>query len=182
MGAARASVCEQCHLVGETRVPNPGKAISDFRPGQTLEMFYYNLCRSPCAPGRAVLRLSAMPSSWLSANVLAAAETIYGAAHATTRTINRPSYAPTIAIGALTCHVATLAKARTAPGRDCVACTTCPNRRPLMEVTPLYESPDCPFGGNECQRSKARHADSLARTGACIARAELGDCPGGVWG
>lgn len=35
--AARASVCEQCHLFGVSRVPNPGKKLSDFLPGQPLE-------------------------------------------------------------------------------------------------------------------------------------------------
>jgi tetratricopeptide (TPR) repeat protein len=36
---ARDSVCEQCHLNGE-RIPNPGKQLSDFRPGQDLEEVY----------------------------------------------------------------------------------------------------------------------------------------------
>jgi hypothetical protein len=36
-GAARDSICEQCHLSGVTRVLNPGKAFADFRPGQRLE-------------------------------------------------------------------------------------------------------------------------------------------------
>jgi tetratricopeptide (TPR) repeat protein len=35
--AARDSVCEQCHLFGASRVPNPGKQLSDFVPGQPLE-------------------------------------------------------------------------------------------------------------------------------------------------
>ncbi len=35
--AARDSVCEQCHLFGVARVPNPGKKVSDFIPGQPLE-------------------------------------------------------------------------------------------------------------------------------------------------
>jgi hypothetical protein len=34
---ARDSVCEQCHLAGVTRIPNPGKTFEDFRPGQRLE-------------------------------------------------------------------------------------------------------------------------------------------------
>ncbi|PYV13152.1 MAG: hypothetical protein DMG21_21710 [Acidobacteria bacterium] len=37
---ARASVCEQCHLAGEERIPNPGKQLSDFRPGMELEEVY----------------------------------------------------------------------------------------------------------------------------------------------
>ena len=35
--AARDSICEQCHLLGVGRVLNPGKAFSDFQPGQPLE-------------------------------------------------------------------------------------------------------------------------------------------------
>jgi Cytochrome c554 and c-prime len=34
---ARDSICEQCHLIGEERVANPGKQLSDFRPGDNLE-------------------------------------------------------------------------------------------------------------------------------------------------
>ena len=36
-GAARDSVCEQCHLEGETRVLNPGKNFDDYHPGEPLE-------------------------------------------------------------------------------------------------------------------------------------------------
>jgi hypothetical protein len=35
--AARDSVCEQCHLAGVSRIPNPGKTFADFKPGQRLE-------------------------------------------------------------------------------------------------------------------------------------------------
>jgi photosynthetic reaction center cytochrome c subunit len=38
--AARDSVCEQCHLFGASRVPNPGKQLDDFIPGQRLEDVY----------------------------------------------------------------------------------------------------------------------------------------------
>jgi predicted CXXCH cytochrome family protein len=34
---ARNSVCEQCHLEGETRLLNPGKNWQDFHPGEELE-------------------------------------------------------------------------------------------------------------------------------------------------
>jgi hypothetical protein len=36
-GAARDSVCEQCHLEGETRILNPGKTLQDFQVGESLE-------------------------------------------------------------------------------------------------------------------------------------------------
>jgi photosynthetic reaction center cytochrome c subunit len=35
--AARDSVCEQCHLFGVARVPNPRRNLSDFVPGQRAE-------------------------------------------------------------------------------------------------------------------------------------------------
>jgi hypothetical protein len=35
--AARDSICEQCHLAGITRIPNPSAHFEDFRPGQRLE-------------------------------------------------------------------------------------------------------------------------------------------------
>jgi tetratricopeptide (TPR) repeat protein len=38
--AARDSVCEQCHLFGVARVPNPARQLSDFVPGQRLEDTY----------------------------------------------------------------------------------------------------------------------------------------------
>ncbi|HEV3276905.1 MAG TPA: multiheme c-type cytochrome [Terriglobia bacterium] len=37
---ARDSVCEQCHLNGEERVPNPGKQLGDFQAGLNLEDVY----------------------------------------------------------------------------------------------------------------------------------------------
>ncbi|HEV2424977.1 MAG TPA: hypothetical protein VGZ29_09130 [Terriglobia bacterium] len=36
----RDSVCEQCHLAGEERVPNPGGQVADFLPGEKLEDVY----------------------------------------------------------------------------------------------------------------------------------------------
>ena len=38
--AARDSVCEQCHLKGVARVPNPGKQFTDFVVGQPLEQTF----------------------------------------------------------------------------------------------------------------------------------------------
>lgn len=37
---ARDSVCEQCHLGGEARIPNPGRKIADFQVGQNLEEIF----------------------------------------------------------------------------------------------------------------------------------------------
>lgn len=37
--AQRDSVCEQCHLAGEARFPQPGRRLMDFRPGQRLSTY-----------------------------------------------------------------------------------------------------------------------------------------------
>ena len=52
--AARDSVCEQCHLFGVARVPNPGKKLSDFVSGQRLEdtfTIYHNALPPGAAAG-----------------------------------------------------------------------------------------------------------------------------------
>ncbi len=38
-GAARDSICQQCHLAGETRLALPGKKLEDYRPGLELASF-----------------------------------------------------------------------------------------------------------------------------------------------
>ena len=37
--AERDSVCEQCHLAGEARIPQPGRRLADFRPGDRLSAY-----------------------------------------------------------------------------------------------------------------------------------------------
>jgi len=51
--AARDSICEQCHLLGVGRVLNPGKAFTDFRPGERLEEVFttYSNLSPPGAEG-----------------------------------------------------------------------------------------------------------------------------------
>jgi tetratricopeptide (TPR) repeat protein len=48
---ARDSVCEQCHLGGEARIPNAGRRLSDFQPGRELEeimsVYIYELPADP---------------------------------------------------------------------------------------------------------------------------------------
>ncbi len=52
--ARRDSVCEQCHLFGVARVPNPGKSFGDFVAGQRLEdafTVYHNAVPPGATPG-----------------------------------------------------------------------------------------------------------------------------------
>jgi photosynthetic reaction center cytochrome c subunit len=51
--AARDSTCEQCHLFGVARVPNPGKQFSDFLPGETLEQTF-SIYHNALPPGSTV--------------------------------------------------------------------------------------------------------------------------------
>ncbi len=37
--AARNSICEQCHLTGEARIPQPGRQLANFRPSQNLSTY-----------------------------------------------------------------------------------------------------------------------------------------------
>ncbi|MGA7753218.1 MAG: c-type cytochrome, partial [Candidatus Sulfotelmatobacter sp.] len=51
---ARDSICEQCHLMGVTRVLNPGREFRDFQPGQRLESTfttYHDVLPANVAPG-----------------------------------------------------------------------------------------------------------------------------------
>ena len=44
--AARDGVCEQCHLLGVARIVNPGKRLTDYKPGDSLEdtlTIYHNV-------------------------------------------------------------------------------------------------------------------------------------------
>ena len=52
---ARDSTCEQCHLFGVARVPNPGKQFSDYLPGQPLEQTFtiYHNALPPGSPAGA---------------------------------------------------------------------------------------------------------------------------------
>ena len=50
--AARDSVCEQCHLSGAVRVPNPGRDFADFRPGTPLETVFTVYVRAAGPGGR----------------------------------------------------------------------------------------------------------------------------------
>lgn len=53
---ARDSVCEQCHLNGEARIPNPGKQIGDYKPGLTLEeVFSVYVFEAPVDTGLKVI-------------------------------------------------------------------------------------------------------------------------------
>jgi hypothetical protein len=49
--AERDSICEQCHLAGEARIPQPGLEIADFRPGQSLSRYLAVFVVAKRSPG-----------------------------------------------------------------------------------------------------------------------------------
>jgi len=55
--AARDSVCEQCHLAGEARIPHPGRSFDRFAAGQPLEDTFTVYVRAGAPAGNQPLRV-----------------------------------------------------------------------------------------------------------------------------
>ena len=114
---ARDSVCEQCHLGGEARIPNPGRHIADFEPGQNLEdVFSVFVYQSPVEGGVKVVshaeQLALSKCSLASAGKLSC-----GSCH------NPHDSSPTsYRAKCLECHAERLAPAHQASSRDCISC------------------------------------------------------------
>ncbi|MGD0302271.1 MAG: hypothetical protein ABSE86_34770 [Bryobacteraceae bacterium] len=119
-GAARDSICEQCHLAGEVRIPNPGKSIADFQPGQLLEDTYTIYIAAQPA-GETLKVISHSEQLALSVCAQKSAGKLWcGTCHNPHEIPAQPAaYFRDRCLG---CHGATLEKSHAAPGRDCVAC------------------------------------------------------------
>ena len=119
-GAARDSVCEQCHLAGEARIPNPGKTIADFKPGQKLEdTFTVFVAAQPAGtPIKVVSHVEQLAASVCARS--SQGKLWCGYCHDPHRKPTRP--AVYFRERCLTCHAGKLASAHAAPGRDCVSC------------------------------------------------------------
>lgn len=119
-GAPRDSICEQCHLAGEVRIPNPGKRIADFEPGQSLETSY-TVYVAPPTRGPTLKVVSHSEQLALSACARHSNGKLWcGSCH-------NPHEMPANPVAyfrerCLNCHAATLEKSHAAAGRDCVAC------------------------------------------------------------
>jgi tetratricopeptide (TPR) repeat protein len=118
--AARASVCEQCHLTGEARIPNPGKAITDFKPGMALEDFYTTYIAAQ-STGQSIKVVSHAEQLALSKCAIKSGDKLWCG------TCHNPHEKTAQAVAyyrdrCLTCHAATLEKSHAAPGRDCTGC------------------------------------------------------------
>ena len=118
--AARDSICEQCHLAGEIRIPNPGKAIADFEPGQPLESVYTVYVASQPA-GTQLKVISHSEQLRLSTCARKSGDRLWCG------TCHNPHDKPVEPVAyfrerCLSCHGGTLPTAHAAPGRDCIGC------------------------------------------------------------
>lgn len=120
---ARDSVCEQCHLGGEARIPNAGRRLSDFQPGQELEevMSVY------------IQELPADPTVRSTVKVVSHVEQLALSACARKSegklwcgTCHDPHQKPANTLAyrerCLSCHSGESLKIHTAPTTDCVGC------------------------------------------------------------
>lgn len=117
--AARDSVCEQCHLAGEVRVPNPGREISDFYPGEPLENVYsVYVVRGP--PQASIKVISQSEELAMSMCARKSGSRLWcGTCHNPHETSADP--AAYFRMRCLSCHAATLAPAH-ASRKNCIGC------------------------------------------------------------
>ena len=121
---ARDSVCEQCHLSGEARIPNPERGIQEFEPGRALEGIFavYVFDRPPGAPEKKTIKVVSHTEQ-LAASVCArssGARMWCGVCH-------DPHEKPANAQQhyrqkCLACHGAALLERHSHPAGDCVTC------------------------------------------------------------
>jgi predicted CXXCH cytochrome family protein len=120
---ARASVCEQCHLAGEARVPNPGLELADFRPGMELEDVWsvYVLERQSAAPADEMKAVSHAESLALSVCAKSSGDAMWcGSCHNPHETpVNS---ARSYRKWCLACHGEALLQTHSSPSADCIGC------------------------------------------------------------
>lgn len=122
-GAARDSVCEQCHLIGTVRVLNPGKKFEDFRPGQRLEeVFSLYKSVTPSDPVQSSLKVVSHAEQ-LAASICARKSngklwcgTCHDVHNETARTVSW------FQGRCLSCHAGKLPKTHVAQQSNCVGC------------------------------------------------------------
>lgn len=117
---ARDSICEQCHLIGEASILNPGKEFDDFEPGMPLETVFtvYVGAGDENTPFRVVSHAEQLrrSSCWRRSG-----ERMWcGSCH-------DPHVEPTDRAAhyrerCLRCHAATLSRFHGSPSRDCAGC------------------------------------------------------------
>jgi len=120
---ARDSVCEQCHLSGEVRVPNPGRQFSDFHPGKDLEEVFTVYVRdrsafSPASPIKVVSHAEQL--AWSTCARKSGGKLWCGTCHNPHEaTQNRLQRYRTRCLG---CHGESVMRTHSKPADDCVSC------------------------------------------------------------
>ncbi|HEX4165114.1 MAG TPA: hypothetical protein VHZ55_06530 [Bryobacteraceae bacterium] len=119
--AARDSVCEQCHLAGEIRIPNPGKSIADFKPGEPLENTYTVYVSAEASTGSQIKVISHSEQLRLSTCARRSSGKLWCG------TCHNPHEKPAEPVTyyrqrCLTCHASTLPAEHAAPDSDCIGC------------------------------------------------------------
>jgi photosynthetic reaction center cytochrome c subunit len=120
---ARDSVCEQCHLFGAARVPNPGKRLSDFIPGQRLEDTFtiYRNAVPPGASAGAFKVISHVEQLAMSACARNSGGRLWcGTCHDPHD--KPPEPVQYYRARCLTCHTASFPPAHPGRGTDCLGC------------------------------------------------------------
>jgi Flp pilus assembly protein TadD/outer membrane lipoprotein-sorting protein len=120
---ARDSIWEQCHLMGVTRVLNPGREFRDFQPGQRLESTFttYHDVLPPNAPPGTFRVISHVEQLALSACARNSQGRLWCG------TCHDPHSPPTQPVEyyrsrCLTCHTATFPASHPATDSTCIGC------------------------------------------------------------
>jgi Tetratricopeptide repeat len=117
-GTARDSVCEQCHLEGETRILNPGKTLRDFQAGEGLEQTVVTYVLKNGEPGRAVTQAEELAESMCARS--SAGKLWCGSCHHPHgQAVDRPREIRTVCT---TCHAGRSKAAHPTGQTECVSC------------------------------------------------------------
>jgi tetratricopeptide (TPR) repeat protein len=130
---ARDSICEQCHLSGDARIPNPGKQLSEFRPGQDLEDVYsvyvFEASLDPSRPNALKVISQAQQLALSTCARRSQGKLWCGTCH---DPHEQPSDPKTyFRSRCLSCHGASLVKTHPQPNDDCIRCHM--PRRPVSD-------------------------------------------------
>jgi photosynthetic reaction center cytochrome c subunit len=120
---ARDSICEQCHLMGAARVPNPGKEFRDFQPGQRLETTFttYRDALPPDAPAKEFKVISHVEQLAMSTCARSSQGRLWcGTCH---DPHNKPAQpVQYYRSRCLSCHTSAFPKAHPTADSDCISC------------------------------------------------------------
>jgi hypothetical protein len=118
-GAARDSICEQCHLSGVIRIPNPGKKVEDFRAGMRLEdAFSVYVSAAPSSAFRVISQSEQLHASACTRN--SGGKLWCGTCH---DLHNEPADPVAYYRGrCLSCHAGKLGRTHPAANSNCISC------------------------------------------------------------